>query len=174
MLHRACGPSCALLLAVDERQKQERKVAKAERAETKKKLDCLRPRKWYVVQLKIAMHAWVRARDEGKPCISCDTVLLKLGRPGGDYDAGHLRSVGSAKHLEFDERNIHGQCKHCNDYKAGNPQEYERRLRLRVGDAEVDALLADQDSRKYSIDDFIAMTEHYRKKLKELQNNACM
>src|SRR4051812_20738631 len=104
---------------MDRVSKAEKKAAKkAEHADDQKRKVALRSRKWYLATLKTAMHAFVRARDEGKQCASCDKILIKLGRPGGDYDAGHFRSVGSAAHLRFDERNIWGQCKHCNDAKT--------------------------------------------------------
>lgn len=174
-----CSEDCAVTIALDamaarkaKLERATRAAKKVERAEDRKRKIALQPRKWYVATLKTAMHAYVRARDEGKQCASCDTVLIRLGRIGGDYDAGHFRSVGSAAHLRFDERNIWGQCKHCNDAKTGNPHEYERRLRLRKGDQFVDELLADQAPRKYTITDLEAMTAHYRAKLKQLKEAA--
>jgi len=77
--------------------------------------------------------------------------------------------VGSAKHLEFDERNVWGQCKHCNDRLTGNPQEYERRLRILKGDAFVDDLLADQTPRHYKAADYQAIEAHYKARLAELK-----
>lgn len=164
-----CSPECATVIAADRIAKQRAARERKERAETKKKLEAMKPAKWWKAKAKKAFHAYVRARDEGKPCASCDTILMKLGRAGGDYDAGHFRSVGSAKHLEFDERNVWGQCKHCNDYMKANPQEYERRLRILKGDSFVDELLADQAPRHLKINDFQRIEEHYAAMLRQLK-----
>lgn len=171
-----CSPECGHSIAVAKLAKQKtaqarasRKAVRDDKAETKKKLDAMRPRKWFLAKAKTALHAYIRARDEGKPCISCDTILLKLGRPGGDYDAGHFRSVGSAKHLQFEEGNIFGQCKHCNDHLKGNQLEYERRLRILKGDAYVDAIKADNDARHLTIHDFLQIEATYTAKLRALK-----
>lgn len=166
---KVCSADCAGALAVSDRLKQERKAAKQQTAADRAQLETLRPRKWWLAKAKLALHSYIRARDEGKPCISCDTLLVKRGAVGGDYDAGHFRSVGSAKHLEFVEENIHGQCKRCNDYLKGNQIEYERRLRLRYGDAYVDAIKADQQSRNLTIDDFKVIEVRYKLRLKALK-----
>lgn len=156
-----CSTECAIIKAQADRKKRERKDDAAKRL-------ALRSRKWWIAKAKMALHAYIRARDENMPCISCDTILRKTGRPGGDFDAGHFRSVGSAKHLEFEEANIFGQCKHCNDYLASNHFEYERRLAIRCGQDYVDAIKADQMPRKLSIEDFAQIEITYKAKLKEL------
>jgi len=151
------------------RQMQRVKTVRAEKRVIAEKLESIKTKPQLVKALGIAFRAWVRARDEGNPCISCDKPLIKSGKPGGDYDAGHYRSVGSAKHLEFDERNVHGQCKHCNDKLKGNPQGYRPRLIERIGLEHVEALEADQDDRKYSKDELRSMRTAYVAKLKELR-----
>lgn len=155
-----------------DKERKERKAAKEDRKQTREALLELKPRKWWKAKVKHALHAYIRARDEGKQCASCDTILLKLGRLGGDYDAGHFRSVGSAAHLAFEEKNIFGQCKHCNDALGGNSQEYERRLRILKGDAYVDEILADQAPRHYTIEDFQRIEATYKAKLKALKAGA--
>jgi hypothetical protein len=159
---QACSPECAAIVAQQKREADERKADKA-------KLIEMKPLKWWRKKAKTSMHSFVRVRDEGKPCASCDTLLLKLGRMGGDYDAGHFRPVGLAKHLEFDIRNIWGQCKYCNDRLRGNFQAYEQRLRLREGDAFVDELLADNEPRHLKIHDYQEIEATYKAKLKEIR-----
>lgn len=162
MTHKTCSPECAQEFVRLERVRKDRQ-------ETQAKLIALKPAKWAKAKAKKAMHLYVRTRDEGQPCASCDTILVIAGRIGGDYDAGHFRSVGSAKHLEFDPRNVWGQCKYCNDTLKGNGQEYERRLRLKMGDEYVDGILSDQTSRHYKKDDYLAIEAHYKQKIKELK-----
>lgn len=164
-----CSPACAEVHGKALTAKAERVASKAKRTADKARLVELKPLKWWRAKAKVRMHAYVRARDEGKECASCDTILVVLGRIGGDYDAGHFRPVGLAKNLEFDPRNVWGQCKPCNDRKRGNFQEYERRLRLREGDAFVDALLADNAPRHLKIHDLRALDEHYKEQLRQLK-----
>ena len=161
MTHKACSTACAAAVAKQVREK-------AERRELKARKEAIQPRKWWLAKTKTAMHAYIRARDEGKSCISCDTILIKLGRVGGDYDAGHFRSVGSAKHMEFVENNIHGQCKHCNDYLTGNPAGYERGLLQRFGAEYVETLKSDNESRHLTIEDFQVIEAHYKAAIKRL------
>lgn len=170
MTHKACGPECAEWLSAKVSAEKKAKQQRQERAETKAKLLSMKPRKWWVAKTKKAMHLYVRTRDEGQPCCSCDTILVKAGSIGGDYDAGHLRSVALAKHLEFDPRNVWGQCKSCNgELKRGNIYEYERRLRIKIGDEIVDSLMSDNTERHLKIHDLQEIEAYYKLKLKELQ-----
>jgi hypothetical protein len=166
---KVCSPKCAEAFGVAATATAARAAAKAVRAGDKARLIAMKPLKWHRAKAKTAMHAFVRARDEGKECASCDTLLIVLGRMGGDYDAGHFRPVGLAKHLEFDPRNIWGQCKPCNDHKRGNFQAYEAKLRLREGDGFVDELLADNAPRHLKIHDFQEIEAHYKTKLRQLK-----
>lgn len=166
MSHTACKPECAQEAAKRKREKiEKRNLLLAKQG--------LKPRSWWLAKARTALHAFIRARDEGKSCISCATILVKAGRVGGDYDAGHFRSVGSAKHLQFVENNIHGQCKHCNDHLKGNQLAYEQGLIKRYGLEYVEALKADQTPRHYTIDDFKAIEATYKAKLKQLREATC-
>ena len=42
-------------------------------------------------------------------------------------DAGHFkgRGIGGGSGVYYDERNIHLQCKQCNGFRGGAPQEYQ-------------------------------------------------
>lgn len=166
-----CCMESAIKAGKEYQEKLDRKREKAERANDKLKREQLKTLREWKADLKKVMHLYVRLRDEGKPCISCDTILIRAGKPGGDYDAGHCRSVGSAKHLEFDDRNVHGQCKHCNNTQglAGNYHEYRNRLPARIGKAAFDALMCDQEARHITISDCKERIAHYKTLIKELQ-----
>lgn len=161
MSHKVCSPDCSKLYVEKENAKEERRFVKARKL-------AIKPRSAYLKEAKTTLHAYVRARDEGKCCISCLTPLIKSGAVGGDYDAGHFRSVGSAKHMEFVEENIHGQCKRCNNYLAGNAIAYRIGLITRYGLPFVEAIETDNTPRKLTIADFEAMKIEYRQKLKSL------
>jgi hypothetical protein len=168
-MQKVCGPKCAEQLVEMKRLKEAAKREQEERKKTRERLIELKPRKWWLAKAKKALHEYIRTRDEGKSCISCDTLLLRAGRLGGDYDAGHFRAVGSAKHLEFVENNIHGQCKHCNDHLKGNRDGYEAGLIERFGIGYVEALKNDDAPRHLTIQDFQEIERVYKALTKQLQ-----
>lgn len=102
-------------------------------------------------------------RDADKSCIS--------GGEGhaGQRHAGHFRSVGSAPHLRFDERNCHGQCAHCNNWLSGNQLNYRAGLIERIGIEKVEQLENDNEPKHYTIDDIKQIKATYKAKCKELE-----
>lgn len=164
MLHKTCTPSCAEAFVEQEKTRKLKRERQEGLAKLKKRSDWIR-------EAQIAFNAFVRLRDRlaGHPCISS-------GRPldwsGNAVDAGHYRSVGSAPHLRFNEDNCHAQSKHDNQWKSGNAVDYRIGLIARIGLARVEALEADNDPRKWTIDDLKAVKTMYQQKLKELRNAA--
>lgn len=163
MGQKVCSPKCSIEYVKQQADKADRKLTKA-------KLDKLKTRSDYIKEAQIAFNKFIRTRDAGKPCICCGKPLASQEAVGGGFDAGHYRSVGSAPHLRFDERNCHGQSKQCNRYGAGRAVDYRLGLIARIGLQAVEALEADQTTAKWSIDDLKAITAHYKAKLKELRN----
>ncbi len=165
-MQKACSVSCAVDLSKISAAKAEAKQKKAERRQDKAKLDAMRTLPQLVKVAQSAFNGYVRARDAGKCCISCGNQL-PIDAIGGAFDCGHYRSVGSSPHLRFDERNAHGQCKHCNRYLSGNHVEYRKGLVARVGQETVEALECDQEARKYSKGDLVALADDYRRKARD-------
>lgn len=170
-MQRVCGIECARAEAADKRQRDAEKAAKADRRETRARLDAMRTRPQLVKAAQTAFNAYIRARDAGLPCISCG-VSLVAEAVGGGYDCGHYRSVGSAPHLRFDERNAHGQCKHCNRHLAGNHVAYRAGLIQRIGAQQVAELEADQEPRRWSRDELIEMAVRFRRMEREAKKHA--
>lgn len=156
-----CGLKCARQVPVIKRKK--------ERADTKTRKEKLKTRGDYVKEAQISFNRYVRLRDRDRPCICCGESLSGSGRPGGDFDCGHYRSVGSAPHLRYDESNAHGQTKRCNRYGAGRAVDYRRGLIERIGVEAVERLEADQTPRHYSIEDLKSIRDKYKAKAKELE-----
>ena len=156
-----CGIECAKAIAKSKREK-------VEKANDRQKREQLKTRSQWMKEAQIAFNAYIRERDKKQLCICCD---VQLGRDeiGGAFDCGHYRSVGSAPHLRFDERNAHGQRKQCNRYGSGRAVDYRLGLIRRIGLATVEALEADQTPRHYTIDDLKAIKATYVQKLKELR-----
>jgi hypothetical protein len=141
------------------------KAVRADKKETKLKLDALQTKPQLVKKAQTAFNAFIRARDAGKACISCDKPLD--GGPNS-FDAGHYRSVGSAPHMRFVEDNVHGQCKHCNNWLAGNHVQYRLRLLERIGERKLDLLESDSVLRKCDKDGLIEIARHYNAEARRL------
>jgi hypothetical protein len=117
--------------------------------------------KYSVAQLKAkaqkVFNAWIRKRDEGKPCISCGS-----GKP--DH-AGHYFSAGHHSKLRFDERNVAGQCIRCNYFLHGNQTGYRQGLIKRIGIEAVEQIESEASIKgAYKWDRFslIKIIEHYK------------
>jgi hypothetical protein len=165
-MQKACSVPCAIELANKAKEKNARAKEAKERKATKEKLDALRTKPQLVKLAQTAFNGFIRARDAGKPCISCGTPL---GSEPNTYDAGHYRSVGSAPHMRFVEDNCHGQCKHCNNYLAGNHVEYRKRLLERIGQRNVELIENDNTTRKYTKEGLEEIARHYRAEARRLQ-----
>lgn len=148
--------------------KAERVAAAEDRKTVKIKLEQIKPRSQWMREAQAAFNAYRRevAKVNGYPCISSGKPL---DWSGNNVDAGHYRSVGSAPHLRFVEDNCHAQSKHDNRYLSGNAVDYRIGLIARIGLAAVEALEADNEPRKYTIEELKAIKSTYIAKLKELR-----
>lgn len=165
-----CSPEHGAIIGLKKLEKEKARNAAVDRAQDRQKREAMKTRADWMKEAQSAFNAFIRARDADKLCICCDKPLdMGTYSRGGSYDAGHYRSVGSAPHLRFDERNCHAQRKQCNQFGAGRAVDYRIGLIKRIGLEAVEALESDQSTRKYSIDELKAIKAHYKNKLKELQ-----
>lgn len=96
-------------------------------------------------------------------CFTCDKSITIGDR---DCQAGHFipRTYSPTK---YEEDNIRPQCSQCNEYHAGRPVEFERRLRLEIGDERVEELKRmSTESWKWDRGYLIERIEFYRAELK--------
>lgn len=149
-------------------EKKARMAAKVERAETRRRKEALKTVPDLIKEAQIAFNAFIRERDRqaGHDCISSGR---SLDWSGNAVDAGHYRSTGAASHLRFHEDNCHAQSKHDNQFLAGNAVDYRIRLVARIGLARVEALEADNQVRKWSRQELMAIRDEYRLKNKKLK-----
>ncbi|WP_339437055.1 recombination protein NinG [Pseudomonas sp. EL_65y_Pfl1_R32] len=163
-----CSPACAMIDAPRHEPKARKALADIERKDIKVRKEKLKSRGDHVREAQQAFNAYIRARDQaaGHLCISSGKPL---DWSGNAVDAGHYRSVGSAPHLRFDERNCHAQSKQDNRFLSGNAVDYRIGLIARIGQDAVDALEADQSVRKYTVDEIKAIKAVYREKTRELK-----
>lgn len=116
---------------------------------------------------KTACHLYIRVRDQHKGCISCGKALVL-----GKFDAGHFMESGNFSFTRYHELNIHGQCTECNRFKGARLNEYEKNLRLKLGDEKVDWIHANKNKvTKRTIEDYRDIEKHYKNMLKTLQSN---
>lgn len=167
-MQKVCSPECAYFVVKAKAEQDRRKEAIKDRLSVRKRLDAMQTLPQLKKKAQTAFNAFVRVRDEGKPCISCGIKLTENGI-GGGVDCGHFRSVGSAPNLRFEENNAHAQCKRCNRYLSGNVIEYRKGLIQRIGLAEVERIEANQTVKKYTRDFLIQLASEYRAKTKVLQ-----
>ncbi|CAN2983276.1 Recombination protein NinG [Pseudomonas sp. PM2] len=163
-----CSPACAMIDAPRHAPKARKALADIERKDIQVRKEKLKSRGDHMREAQQAFNAYIRARDQaaGHSCISSGKPL---DWSGNAVDAGHYRSVGSAPHLRFDERNCHAQSKQDNRFLSGNAVDYRIGLIARIGQEAVDALEADQSVRKYTVDEIKAIKATYRAKTRELK-----
>ena len=163
-----CSPKCALATVEVQRAKEKKSLAQAGRREIKVRKEALKTRGDHIREAQQAFNEYIRTRDQaaGHLCISSGKPL---DWSGNAVDAGHYRSVGSAPHLRFDERNCHAQSKQDNRFLSGNAVDYRIGLIARIGQEAVDALESDQSVRKYTVEEIKAIKAKYRAMTRELK-----
>jgi len=85
-----------------------------------------------IKQATIVFNAWIRKRDEGKPCISCGKYV--------PLEAGHYYNAKQFPELRLDEINVNGQCIPCNRMEEGNVKGYFDGLIMKYGIDEIKEL----------------------------------
>ena len=166
-----CSPKCGLAIKDVHLEKARKSLDQVGRADIKVRKEALKSRGDHMREAQQAFNEYIRTRDQaaGHFCISSGKPL---DWSGNAVDAGHYRSVGSAPHLRFDERNCHAQSKQDNRFLSGNAVDYRIGLIARIGQEAVDALEADQSVRKYTVDEIKAIKVEYRAKTRELKRAA--
>jgi len=83
---------------------------------------------YLLTNAKNAVHAFIRERDKGKPCISCNGLWKS------DHQCGHFYKAETFSTLRFDEKNLSGQCVGCNIHNDGNESGYRVGILNRYGE----------------------------------------
>lgn len=152
-----CSPVCA----INYMKKQNVKNWKQDKKQLKIKL---LTHKDYLNILQKVFNTYIRQRDKGKPCISCDKPYKQ-----NDINASHFFSVGAYPNLRFNEDNVHSSCIRCNKELHGNIKEYDLRLPNRIGTERYNLLLESRNKPlKLSIEEIKELIAIYKQKTKEL------
>ena len=75
---------------------------------------------------QVRFNNFIRERDKGNLCISCQ-------KPPKKENAGHFFNANNHWTVRFNEDNVHLQCESCNTYLSGNLIEYRVNLINKIG-----------------------------------------
>lgn len=167
-MSRACSVPCAIALTEKVKTKTAARAAREERKSVRAALERIKTRGQHLKELQTVFNTWIRLRDAGLPCISCD-------RPAswqGQWDAGHYRSVGSNPGSRFDPLNVNKQCGPCNVHLSGNLIAYRAGLVKKIGVAEVERLEGPHLPLKLALSEILEMKVLYRAEVRRLKKAA--
>jgi 5-methylcytosine-specific restriction endonuclease McrA len=121
--------------------------------------------------LRANFNEYIRLRD-WPACYSCgrDVSIGQRGI-GPKYVAGHFYPKdewGDA--LEFNEKNVHGQCQRCNTHRHGNLAPYARRLVQDFGPAIFETLAASARV-KWDAWTIRVRLDHYRAAVRQIRSS---
>jgi hypothetical protein len=116
--------------------------------------------------LKLAQkvfNLYIRTRDAGLNCVSCDKPIKK-----GNCDAGHMWSAGNHANVRFNELNVNSQCSRpCNKDLSGDVNNYRIGFIKKYGEEklkELDAIA--KVEKKFTIDELKEIIKVYKEKIK--------
>ena len=179
-LYAFCSEECRREFGIKNASKLANKAKKKRVKETKswirEKKKSFKSITQHNSEAQTSINAFVRIRDIGKPCPSCDLSIEEIEstqgwKSGGAWDAGHFRSRGAASQLRYNLYNIHRQCKSCNagagkyEHKRETTQQkYEVYLRNLIGDDRVEQLLNNNETRVYTVEYCERIKKIFRKR----------
>lgn len=172
---KVCSVACAKAMAKDPKLQKiaAKAITKQKRLDLQERREKLKTRREHMAETQAAFNAYIRERDAGLPCISCDSNPSDHDLiTGSRWDAGHYRSVGACPELRFEPLNVHRQCVKCNRNLSGNAIEYRIRLVKRIGADQVEWLEGPHKPQRLTIEDLQAIKALYRQKLRDLKRAA--
>jgi hypothetical protein len=160
-----CNQECVVQYAIKNKPKGKKKLEREFKKETVRRKKALRESD-LTIRRKAAVrscHAYIRERDKNKGCITCGASLI-----GVKFDAGHFfKSTHS--YTKFMEKNIHGQCVACNQYRGGEELKYREAIIAKYGIRTLKALEKCKHKKvKRTAQDYKKIEEYYKQKLKDL------
>ena len=178
-----CSPKCALAMAPANSERASKAIAQLGRREIKVRKEALKSRGDHLKDAEKAIRDYRRTYELsiGSGCMSCgesqESILAAQGwKVGGAFDAGHFMGKGARPELRLEPSNIWLQCKACNSgsYMHARKgytvsQGFRAGLIARIGLDAVEALEADHEPRKHTVDELKAITAEYRAKTRELK-----
>ena len=162
-LQKYCNDdTCQNLMIKEALKKSKAKKVKEWNKEKKVRKEALKTLSEYKKELQVIFNKFIRLRDKGLNCISCN-------KPAKKENAGHYRSVGGNPELRFEELNNNLQCEYCNTYLHGNLIDYRINLIKKIGIKKVEWLEGKHDPKHYTIEQIKGLKVMYRLKIKQLE-----
>lgn len=162
-MQRVCSPGCAVTLAAKQRERKYLQDAREQRRSRREALEKVKTRGEHLREAQAAFNAWVRMRDAGQPCLACKR------HHGGQYHAGHYRSVGSSPELRFEPDNVHMVCQPCNVHLSGNLIQMRLGMIEKIGLVRVEWLEGPHEPKKLTIDEITKLKAFYRAEVRRLK-----
>ena len=136
-----CSQEHAIKWMFEKRNKSAKLIAKKQHKADKERI---KPKSKWLAELQALVNKYVRLRDAGEGCISCD----KPSSWAGQWHASHYHSRGHSAQLRFNLWNIHKGCSVCNSHLSGNIGQYTPRLIEKIGQTKVDWMEANKSQPK--------------------------
>ena len=117
----------------------------------------------WLKEAQTIFNKYIRLRDMGLLCISCNTIPKKK-------NAGHYFSSGGHSNVRFDEDNVHLQCEHCNTFLSGNLLNYQIGIEKRIGAEKLIELQGKAHlEKRWTVDELKEIIKEYKTKVRQLQ-----
>lgn len=118
----------------------------------------------YIKLAQITFNKYIRLRDKGNVCISCQKPI------NGVKHASHYLSAGGHSAIRFHEDNVWVSCYKCNVMLSGNAVEYRKALINKIGIERVEWLENNGNSeKKWLKDELKEIINTYKKKIKQYE-----
>ena len=117
----------------------------------------------YIKLAQTVFNKYIRIRDKGQSCISCQKKPLK-------ENAGHFWNANNHWNVRFNEDNVHLQCEHCNTYLSGNLINYRENLLKKIGESKFNLLEVEaKKTRKFTVQELKEIIATYKQKIKQFE-----
>ena len=155
-LQKYCTKEECLRVFVEKTKEQQWKKTKA-----KAKLD-LMTLSDYLKLAQQVFNKFIRLRDKGNVCISCQKKI------NGVEHASHFLSAGGHSIVRFHEDNVWTSCYKCNVMLSGNQVEYRKALIDKIGSERVEWLENNgSKEKKWTKEELKEIMQKYKNKIKE-------
>lgn len=145
------------LYNLDEIKKKQSKEWRKRKAKKKEELMTLSD---HLKKAQIVFNKYIRLRDKGKVCISCQ-------KPAKKENAGHYFNANNHYNVRFNEDNVHLQCEACNTSLSGNLIEYRKHLINKIGTERFEHLESiARITRKFTKKEVKEIEKKYKEKIK--------
>ncbi len=151
-------PECVKAWVADAKDQNWKKTKKKMQADIETTQDVLKA-------AQMVFNKYIRLRDHGLNCISCD-------KPAKKENCGHYYSQGGHSNVRFDEDNCHLQCEHCNTYLSGNLLNYQIGIERRIGAEKLIELQGRAHlEKRWGKEELSELIQNYKQKIKDLEKS---